>query len=190
MKELVLGFQRGEVEFTEIIPHYENMIYKLIHSKFNGLTGCEFSDLYNAGLMGLYSACQQYDIERGTAVSTFVYWKVFGEMTACRREVQSIGWRDEQDSLENMLEENPAWANKMASVSATAFEKETVLRQTINECLMDQVDHGIIYGILERGHTQSEIGRLVGMAQQNIGRRMKKTIPRLQQHLIAQGYAI
>ena len=170
MKELVLGFQRGEVEFTEIIPHYENMIYKLIHSKFNGLAG--------------------YDIERGTAVSTFVYWKVFGEMTACRREVQAVGWRDEQDSLENMLEENPAWANKMASVSATAFEKETVLRQTINECLMDHVDHGIIYGILERGYTQSEIGRLVGMAQQNIGRRMKKTIPRLQQHLTAQGYAV
>ena len=50
--------------------------------------------------------------------------------------------------------------------------------------------HGIIYGILERGYTQSEIGRLVGMAQQNIGRRMKKTIPRLQQHLTAQGYAV
>ena len=74
--------------------------------------------------------------------------------------------------------------------TVAAFEKETVLRQTINECLMDHVDHGIIYGILERGYTQSEIGRLVGMAQQNIGRRMKKTIPRLQQHLTAQGYAV
>ena len=189
MKELVLGFQRGEVDFTDIIPHYENMIYKLIHSKFKGLAGCDFSDLYNAGLMGLYSACQQYDIERGTAVSTFVYWKIFGEMTACRREVQAIGWRDDHDSLEGRLEENPAWANKMASVGATAFEKETVLRQIIDDYLADQVDRGIVYG-LYNGYTQSEIGRRVGIAQQNVGRRRNKIIPKLQQHLIAQGYAV
>ena len=187
MKEIVMKYQRGELTFTDIIPYFEKMIYKMIHRRFATVSGCEFSDLYNAGLMGLFQACEQYDVSRGVEVSTFLYWKVMGEITARRRESECMGWREQQESVEETMETIGANEVKTRLSSPAPFEHDVMIRDTVDSFLSDDMDRRI-YHLKARGHTQSEISAKVGIAQQNVGRRLRKLLPALETHLISEGY--
>lgn len=187
MKEIVMKYQRGELTFTDIIPYFEKMIYKMIHSRFATVSGCEFSDLYNAGLMGLFHACEQYDVSRGVEASTFLYWKVMGEITARRRESECMGWREQQESVEETMETTGANEVKTRLSSPATFERDLMIRNTVDSFLSDDMDRRI-YHLKARGHTQSEISAQVGIAQQNVGRRLRKLLPALETHLISEGY--
>lgn len=187
MKEIVMRYQNGELAFTDIIPHFEKMIYSMIHRRFATVSGCEFSDLYNAGLMGLFQACEQYDVSRGVEASTFLYWKVMGEITARRRESECMGWREQQESVEETMETIGANEVKTRLSSPATFERDLMIRNTVDSFLSDDMDRRI-YHLKARGHTQSEISAKVGIAQQNVGRRLRKLLPALETHLISEGY--
>lgn len=189
MKEMIAKYQNGELDFTDIIPHFEKMIYSMIHRRFALVNGCEFSDLYNAGLIGLFHACEQYDPGRGVEASTFLYWKVLGEITARRRESECMGWREQQTSVEDELETSAGRLAQVKLAIPASFEHELTFHDLIDRFITDDVDRRI-YHLKASGYTQSEIGREVGIAQQNVGRRLRNLLPNLESFLLNEGYLV
>lgn len=73
-------------EKTIIVQKYSYIIKKLI-KKFYGLN---YEDLYQAGVMGLLKALENYKYEANTKFSTYAYDYVFGEMYQLALSLKSL----------------------------------------------------------------------------------------------------
>ena len=86
-RELILRAQRGDESATEIIIVENVALVKSIALKFRD-RGTEFEDLMQIGTIGMIKAIRSFDMERGTAFSTYAVPLIVGEI---RRHLRDDG---------------------------------------------------------------------------------------------------
>lgn len=86
-RELIARAQSGEEEATEALVIENTALVKSIAFKFRD-RGTEFEDLMQIGTMGMLKAIKSFDIERGTAFSTYAVPLIVGEI---RRHLRDDG---------------------------------------------------------------------------------------------------
>ena len=85
--ELIARAQSGENDATETLVIENTALVKSIALKFRD-RGTEFEDLMQIGTMGMLKAIKSFDIERGTAFSTYAVPLIVGEI---RRHLRDDG---------------------------------------------------------------------------------------------------
>ena len=189
MDEVILAVQQGKISFDDIIPQYEDLIYRVFHRHIKAIDGCDMGDFYNAGLLGLYNAFKTFDFRVGTKFTTYAYWKIYGEMTTRKRESNCKGWRHQRESLDHSVyEDDPicTWADNLSEDES--FDEMIVLNDVIQRYLGNERDRLIVLGVAQQGLTQKEIAQRLGISQQSVGQYRKRLIPLLQAHLEKMGY--
>lgn len=86
-RELILRAQAGEESATETLIVENVALVKSIALKFRD-RGTEFEDLMQIGTIGMIKAIRSFDIERGTAFSTYAVPLIVGEI---RRHLRDDG---------------------------------------------------------------------------------------------------
>jgi len=86
-RELILRAQRGDEEATETLIVENVALVKSIALKFRD-RGTEFEDLMQIGTIGMIKAIRSFDMERGTAFSTYAVPLIVGEI---RRHLRDDG---------------------------------------------------------------------------------------------------
>lgn len=86
-RELIARAQSGENDATEALVIENTALVKSIALKFRD-RGTEFEDLMQIGTMGMLKAIKSFDIERGTAFSTYAVPLIVGEI---RRHLRDDG---------------------------------------------------------------------------------------------------
>ena len=86
-RELIARAQAGEEGATEALVIENTALVKSIALKFRD-RGTEFEDLMQIGTMGMLKAIKSFDIERGTAFSTYAVPLIVGEI---RRHLRDDG---------------------------------------------------------------------------------------------------
>ena len=86
-RELIARAQSGENDATETLVIENTALVKSIALKFRD-RGTEFEDLMQIGTMGMLKAIKSFDIERGTAFSTYAVPLIVGEI---RRHLRDDG---------------------------------------------------------------------------------------------------
>ena len=86
-RELIARAQSGENDATETLVKENTALVKSIALKFRD-RGTEFEDLMQIGTMGMLKAIKSFDIERGTAFSTYAVPLIVGEI---RRHLRDDG---------------------------------------------------------------------------------------------------
>ena len=86
-RELIIRAQSGENDATETLVIENTALVKSIALKFRD-RGTEFEDLMQIGTMGMLKAIKSFDIERGTAFSTYAVPLIVGEI---RRHLRDDG---------------------------------------------------------------------------------------------------
>ena len=86
-RELIAKAQSGENDATETLVIENTALVKSIALKFRD-RGTEFEDLMQIGTMGMLKAIKSFDIERGTAFSTYAVPLIVGEI---RRHLRDDG---------------------------------------------------------------------------------------------------
>ena len=86
-RELILRAQKGDEEATETLIVENVALVKSIALKFRD-RGTEFEDLMQIGTIGMIKAIRSFDMERGTAFSTYAVPLIVGEI---RRHLRDDG---------------------------------------------------------------------------------------------------
>lgn len=86
-RELIIKAQSGNEDATEILVLENTALVKSIALKFRD-RGTEFEDLMQIGTIGMIKAIRSFDIERGTAFSTYAVPLIVGEI---RRHLRDDG---------------------------------------------------------------------------------------------------
>ena len=86
-RELIIRAQAGEEDATETLVVENTALVKSIALKFRD-RGTEFEDLMQIGTMGMLKAIKSFDVERGTAFSTYAVPLIVGEI---RRHLRDDG---------------------------------------------------------------------------------------------------
>ncbi len=86
-RELIIKAQSGDERATEILVLENTALVKSIALKFRD-RGTEFEDLMQIGTIGMIKAIRSFDIERGTAFSTYAVPLIVGEI---RRHLRDDG---------------------------------------------------------------------------------------------------
>lgn len=86
-RELILAAQRGDDKATETLIVENTALVKSIALKFRD-RGTEFEDLMQIGTIGMIKAIRSFDMERGTAFSTYAVPLIVGEI---RRHLRDDG---------------------------------------------------------------------------------------------------
>ena len=86
-RELIIRAQLGDDEATETLVIENTALVKSIALKFRD-RGTEFEDLMQIGTMGMLKAIKSFDVERGTAFSTYAVPLIVGEI---RRHLRDDG---------------------------------------------------------------------------------------------------
>ena len=86
-RELIIKAQSGDEGATEILVLENAALVKSIALKFRD-RGTEFEDLMQIGTIGMIKAIRSFDIERGTAFSTYAVPLIVGEI---RRHLRDDG---------------------------------------------------------------------------------------------------
>jgi len=86
-RELISLAQRGDEKATEILIVENTALVKSIALKFRD-RGTEFEDLMQIGTIGMIKAIRSFDMERGTAFSTYAVPLIVGEI---RRHLRDDG---------------------------------------------------------------------------------------------------
>lgn len=86
-RELIIKAQSGDEQATEILVVENTALVKSIALKFRD-RGTEFEDLMQIGTIGMIKAIRSFDMERGTAFSTYAVPLIVGEI---RRHLRDDG---------------------------------------------------------------------------------------------------
>ncbi len=86
-RELIILAQRGDESAAEALIIENTALVKSLALKFRD-RGTEFEDLMQIGTIGMLKAIQSFDIERGTAFSTYAVPLIVGEI---RRHLRDDG---------------------------------------------------------------------------------------------------
>jgi RNA polymerase sporulation-specific sigma factor len=86
-RDLIVRAQSGDENATEILVLENTALVKSIALKFRD-RGTEFEDLMQIGTIGMIKAIRSFDIERGTAFSTYAVPLIVGEI---RRHLRDDG---------------------------------------------------------------------------------------------------
>lgn len=86
-RELILKAQNGDSQATETLIIENTALVKSIALKFRD-RGTEFEDLMQIGSIGMLKAIRSFDMERGTAFSTYAVPLIVGEI---RRHLRDDG---------------------------------------------------------------------------------------------------
>ncbi len=86
-RELIIKAQSGDERATEILVVENTALVKSIALKFRD-RGTEFEDLMQIGTIGMIKAIRSFDMERGTAFSTYAVPLIVGEI---RRHLRDDG---------------------------------------------------------------------------------------------------
>ena len=86
-RELIIKAQSGDEQATEILVIENTALVKSIALKFRD-RGTEFEDLMQIGTIGMIKAIRSFDMERGTAFSTYAVPLIVGEI---RRHLRDDG---------------------------------------------------------------------------------------------------
>ncbi len=86
-RELITKAQSGDEQATEILVVENTALVKSIALKFRD-RGTEFEDLMQIGTIGMIKAIRSFDMERGTAFSTYAVPLIVGEI---RRHLRDDG---------------------------------------------------------------------------------------------------
>jgi len=88
-RELIRRAQAGDEDAAETLIVENTALVKSIALKFRD-RGTEFEDLMQIGTIGMLKAIRSFDIERGTAFSTYAVPLIIGEIRRTAvRELQS-----------------------------------------------------------------------------------------------------
>lgn len=86
-RDLIIRAQRGDESASEMLITENTALVKSIALKFRD-RGTEFEDLMQIGMIGMIKAINSFDIERGTAFSTYAVPLIVGEI---RRHLRDDG---------------------------------------------------------------------------------------------------
>ncbi len=86
-RELVQAAHDGDEEALDIIVRENIPLVRSVAHKFKD-RGCEFEDLMQIGIMGMIKAVRSFEIDRGTAFSTYAVPLIVGEI---RRHLRDDG---------------------------------------------------------------------------------------------------
>lgn len=89
------------MDVKSLILENEKLIYKLAHY-FSGYVNIE--DLYQAGCIGIIKASRNYQSDKNTKFSSYVYSYILGEMKSLVRETKPLKVSKEITSLRHKVE--------------------------------------------------------------------------------------
>lgn len=73
---------------SELFDQYTNLVYKIVQRMNYGY--CDYDDLVQVGLMGLYQASLNYDHRRNVKFSTYATYYIIGEIKKEMRNARKI----------------------------------------------------------------------------------------------------
>lgn len=106
------------------ILEYENLVWSIV-AKYGGYF--DKDDLYQVGMMGLISAYQHFDKEKGVKFSTYAYQYIFGEVYKYVQESRTIRVGRDMQKLNRAIERGRDVLRQTLMREPTDFELSTFL---------------------------------------------------------------
>ena len=165
-EEMVVLFQQGELDFTEIVEQNKALINKEL-GRWGGFRTMDYDDKHNFLLVKFWEACCEFDVEAGFKFSTFATNKLYFAMKNLYRSsrTKTKGGGLDIVSLEQCLEDSEShYFETYVATEYDFLEPYHVSRITdaVERVLKnyDEVKRQYVHHFLYDNMTYTEIARM------------------------------
>lgn len=155
--------------------------------RFTG-RGTEYKELYQAGYLGLLTALNRYDSEKGTPFAAFAFSFIEGEIRRFIRENSNIrvtkyavACRKTLPFTVSLDSEDADIGESKIEYSEPSFENDVIRRIDFKKLLnaLDDTERRIIELRYIGGFTQEETGKIMNISQSRVSRIEKNALMKL-----------
>ncbi len=167
-----------------------------IASEFSRKVGCKYTydELESQAFLGLVKAGELFDESKGFKFSTFAIPRIKYELMrtyrddkwyfskrGCPHSISSlnikIGSEEKQEEIQNLLQDEKNYESDLVN---------SILIKNLTICLTE-IEKEIIKLYYYEGLRQPQIANIVNLSQCEVSRKLKKSLKKMKERLIAQG---